>query len=48
MTPRLKEHYHKTLKPELVKQFGGFGFTGKCVKISLNLGQIVQTFGQTA
>ncbi len=22
MTPRLKEHYHKTLKPELVKQFG--------------------------
>ena len=22
MTPRLKEHYNKTLKPELVKQFG--------------------------
>lgn len=22
MIPRLKEHYHKTLKPELVKQFG--------------------------
>ena len=22
MTPRLKEHYHKTLKSELVKQFG--------------------------
>ena len=22
MTPRLKEYYNKTLKPELVKQFG--------------------------
>lgn len=22
MTPRLKQHYHETLKPELVKQFG--------------------------